>query len=144
MDRNILFLCTGNSARSQMGEALLNKYAGDVFKVYSAGTDPSDGVFPPVLEAIKQIGIDISQNKPKGINAFLGNFYFEKVIIVCANAEHQCPNILGPADRLFWPFDDPAEAGGSDADILAMTCKIRDQIDAKIKEWLKEQGIKDL
>jgi arsenate reductase len=141
MDRNILFLCTGNSARSQMAESLLRKRAGNVFRVYSAGTEPKDEVFPPVVKVMEEIGVDISDNKPKGVGQFLGRVYFEKVIIVCDDAEKKCPAVFGPAQRLFWPFDDPASALGSEADVLAMCRKTRDQIDSRICEWLKEQGI---
>jgi len=141
MDRNILFLCTGNSARSQMAVALLRKRAGNTFFVYSAGTEPKDEVFPPVVKVMEEIGIDISDNKPKGVRQFLGRVYFEKVIIVCDDAEKKCPAIFGSAQRLFWPFDDPASALGSEADVLAMCHKTRDQIDSRICEWLKELGI---
>jgi arsenate reductase len=141
MERKILFLCTGNSARSQMGEALLRKYAGHVFEVYSAGTEPGVTVFPPVVEAMKEIGIDISAQKPKGFDKFLGHLRFEKVIIVCSEAEKKCPGIFGPAQRLLWPFDDPAAAAGSPEDILVFTRNIRDQIRDRILKWLEEQGI---
>ncbi len=141
MARKVLFLCTGNTARSQMGEALLRKRAGHIFEVYSAGAEPKDRIFPPVVEVMKEIGIDISANKPKGVETFLGKMVFEKVIIVCADADKKCPQIFGPAQREFWPFEDPAAAQGSEAEILATCRKIRDQIDAKICSWLKEQGI---
>lgn len=141
MQRRVLFLCTGNTARSQMGEALLRKRAGHVFEVYSAGAEPKDRVFPPVVEVMKEIGIDISDNKPKGIATFLGKMHFEKVIVVCADADKKCPQIFGPSQRVFWPFEDPAAIAGSNEKIIAMTRNIRDQIDAKICSWLKEQGI---
>jgi arsenate reductase len=124
-----------------MGEALLRKHAGDVFQVYSAGTEPKDEVFPPVVEAMREIGIDISQQKLNGIEEYLGRVHFEKVIVVCGDAEQKCPSIFGAAERLFWPFDDPAEATGSEEDVLAVARKVRDQIDARICAWLEEQGI---
>jgi arsenate reductase len=141
MDRNILFLCTGNSARSQMAEALLRKHGGDHFQVFSAGTEPKAEVFPPVAEVMRAIGIDISGQKPKGIEPMLGNIHFERVIVVCGDAEEKCPRIFGPAQRLFWPFDDPAAATGSREDVLAVCRAVRDQIDRRICEWLNEQGI---
>lgn len=141
MDRNILFICTGNKARSQMGEALMKKHAGHVFNVYSAGTNPGDEVYPPVVEALKEIGIDISGNKPKSIDQFLGNMHFEFVIIVCAEADKNCPVIFGPAQRLSWPFTDPVDFTGSDEDILQSVRGLRDEMEQKIVGWLKEQGI---
>lgn len=141
MDRNILFLCTGNSARSQMAEALLKKHAGNEFQVFSAGTEPQEKIFPPVVQAMKEIGIDISGNKPKRLKTFLGQKHFEFVIIVCGNADKQCPSFFGNTRRLFWPFDDPAKAPGTKDDILAACRRIRDQIEEKITLWLKEEKI---
>lgn len=138
MDRNILFLCTGNSARSQMGEALLKKHAGDRFQVFSAGTEPKGEVFPPVVKAMKEIGIDLSDHQPKSIDQFLGRVHFENVIVVCSDAEKRCPAIFGTAPRLFWPFDDPAAATGTDEEILQKTREIRDRIDQRIQQWLAE------
>jgi arsenate reductase len=141
MRRKVLFLCTGNTARSQMGEALLRKRAGHVFEVFSAGAEPKDRIFPPVVAVMKEIGIDLSTHKPKGIETFLGRMHFEKVIIVCSKADEKCPQIFGPAQRLVWPFEDPARASGSEEEVLETCRKIRDQIDAKICAWLKEEGI---
>lgn len=141
MDRKILFLCTGNSARSQMGEALLRKHAGETFQVFSAGAVPKEEIFPPVVAVMQEIGIDLSGVKPKGVEAYLGKVHFEKVIIVCAEADKQCPNIFAAAQRVFWPFEDPAAAVGSREEVLAFCRKIRDQIDRKIGEWLELEGI---
>ena len=114
MDRNILFLCTGNSARSQMGAGLLEKHAGSIFKTFSAGTEPKDEIFPPVIEVMKEIGIDISGNKPKRLKTFLSKKHFEHAIIVYSDADKQCPSFFGNTRRLFWPFDDPAKAPGNE------------------------------
>jgi arsenate reductase len=141
MQRRVLFLCTGNSARSQMGEALLRKYAGEDFQVFSAGAEPKDAVFPPVVMVMKEIGIDISSSRPKGLDTYLGHVHFSKVIIVCSEADKKCPQIFGSAQRLYWPFDDPAAVEGTEGEILEACRKIRDQIDAKIREWLKEEGL---
>ncbi len=119
----------------------MRKRAGNTFLVYSAGMEPKDEVFPPVVEVMREIGIDISDHKPKGIGQFLGAVHFEKVIIVCGDAEKRCPAIFGSAQRLFWPFDNPASARGSETDVLEMCRKTRDQIDSRICEWLKEQGV---
>ena len=141
MPRNILFLCTGNAARSQMAAALLEKHAGNIFSAFSAGTIPRDEIFPPVVTVMKEIGIDLSDRLPKGLKTYLGQKHFEYVIIVCSDADNACPAIFGHARRVFWPFDDPARATGSDADILAACRRIRDQIEAKILEWLKQEEI---
>jgi len=141
MDRNILFLCTGNSARSQMAEGLLRKRAGSHFRAFSAGTRPAAEVFPPVVKVMAEIGLDISGQKPKGAERFLGAVYFEAVVVVCADAEKECPSIFGPAKRLFWPFEDPAAVSGSEEGVLAVCRRVRDQIDMKIRDWLEGQGI---
>jgi len=141
MKQKVLFLCTGNSARSQIAEAFLRKYAGDNFQVFSAGAEPSDKIFPPVVTVMKEIGIDISTATPKGLDTYLGHVHFSKVIMVCAKADQKCPQIFGSAQRLYWPFDDPAAVQGTEAEILEACRRIRDQIDAKIHEWLKEESV---
>jgi arsenate reductase len=141
MKPNILFLCTGNSARSQMAEALLRKHAGDYFEAFSAGTEPRQEVFSPVVEVMQEVGIDISNHKPKAIEGFLGRVHFASVIVVCSDAEKNCPLAFGTARRFFWPFDDPAAATGSAEDVLRVCRGVRDQIDRRICEWLKGQGI---
>ncbi|MBN2420009.1 MAG: arsenate reductase ArsC [Deltaproteobacteria bacterium] len=141
MDRNILFLCTGNSARSQMGEALLREHGGGYFRAFSAGTEPKAEIFLPVVEVMSEIGIDISTQKPKSVKKYLGKVHFEKVIIVCGDAEKKCPVIFGPEQRIFWPFDDPVKAAGSREDVLSVCRMVRNQIDKRICEWLREQDI---
>jgi arsenate reductase len=141
MDRNILFFCTGNSARSQIAEAILRQRAGDQFQVFSAGTDPRPEVFPPAVEVMREIGIDISGQEPKGVAHLLGRVHFETVIVVCGDAEQKCPTIFGSAPRLFWPFDDPVAATGSKENVLAVCRRVRDEIDARICQWLQEQGL---
>jgi len=141
MDRNILFLCTGNSARSQMGEAFLRKLGGMTFQAYSAGTEPKGEIFPAVREVMREAGFDLSGQRPKGVDEFLGRTHFEKVIIVCDGAEKRCPTIFGPSQRLFWPFDDPAAATGSRDDVLAVCRRVRDQIRDRVAAWLAEQGV---
>jgi arsenate reductase len=122
-----------------MGEAFMKKYIGNEFRVFSAGIEPKAEVFPPVVEVMREIGIDISDQKPKGVEAFLGKVYL--VIVVCHDAEKRCPNIFASARRLFWPFDDPAAATGSKEEVLSVCRNVRDRIEKKIHEWLKEQGI---
>jgi len=141
MDRNVLFLCTGNAARSQMGEALLRRHAGGRFCAYSAGTDPKSEVFPPVVAVMREVGIDVSGQQPKGTRELPGRVYFEKVVIVCAEAERNCPTVFGAAQRLVWPTDDPAAATGSEDEVLAFTRRVRDELDRRLCDWLNEQGV---
>ena len=122
-----------------MAEALLRQLGGDRFEVYSAGTEPKEVIFPPVVEAMREIGLDISGHEPKGVEAFLGRMHFEKVVIVCDGAERNCPSIFGASQRLFWLFDDPAAASGSDEEVLIVCRRIRDQIGDRIAGWLKDQ-----
>ena len=89
--QKVLFLCTQNSARSQMAEGFLRHLAGDRFEVYSAGIDPTDGIHPCAIEAMSEVGIDISDQYPKGLRTYLGKEFFNYLIIVCARAEEKCP-----------------------------------------------------
>lgn len=136
----ILFLCTGNSARSQMAEALLRHYAGDRFEVHSAGLEPR-GVNPYTLRVMDEIGIDIRSQHSKSVATYLGRMVFAYVITVCSNAEANCPIFPGYTVRMHWPFDDPAAATGSDEEIMAKFRQVRDQIAARIQAWLSEQEI---
>jgi arsenate reductase (thioredoxin) len=90
---------------------------------------------------MKEIGIDISRARPKGLEMYLGQVHFSKVIIVCSEADKKCPHIFGSAQRLYWPFDDPAAVQGTEEEILEACRNIRDQIDARIRQWLKQEGL---
>lgn len=136
----VLFLCSGNSARSQMAEALLRLRAGDAFEVYSAGLEPS-GLNPYTVRVLKEIGIHTDDHYSKALGTFFGKYHFGYLITVCSKAEEKCPIFPGMGTRLHWPFDDPAAFHGSDEETLAFFRKIRDQIDVKILEWLNTQGI---
>jgi arsenate reductase len=105
--KRVLFLCTGNSARSQMAEGILRNLAGDRYDVFSAGTHPK-GMHPQTIETMKEIGIDVSGQASKDVNQFLGE-QFDYVITVCDRAKQQCPVFPG-AEPIHWGFDDPAEA----------------------------------
>ncbi len=133
---NVLIICTGNSARSQMAEGFLKKYVGDHFDVFSAGLEPKE-VNPYAIRAMSEVGIDISQQRSKDIKGFLGQ-HFTYLITVCSNAEARCPIFPAVIYRLFWPFDDPAAFEGTDAEKLAKFREIRDQIDARIQQWMAE------
>ncbi|MGA2724016.1 MAG: arsenate reductase ArsC [Bryobacteraceae bacterium] len=132
--RRVLILCTGNSARSQMAEGLLRHEGGDRFEVFSAGTKPSR-VRPEAIEAMAEIGIDISKHRSKSVDEFVGQD-LDYVITVCNNAKETCPVFPGAARRLHWPFDDPAAVEGSDAVRRAAFRRIRDQIHGRIMVFL--------
>jgi arsenate reductase (thioredoxin) len=136
----IIFLCTGNSVRSQMAEALLRKYANDHFEIYSAGFDPKP-INPFTIKVMEEIGINLEAHYSKDLNQFLGKTHFGIVITVCAKAEKNCPTFPGISTRLSWVFEDPAQIQGTEEEKLAKFREIRNQIDDKIKEWLKERGL---
>jgi len=135
----VLFLCTGNSARSQLGEALLRHRAGDQFRVYSAGTEPK-GVNPFTIRVLQECGISTEGLRSKHIDAVLGWTSVNYLIAVCSDADRNCPVLpLKQGRRLSWPFEDPATVQGTDEEKLAAFRKVRDQMDAKIAEWLKTE-----
>jgi len=136
----VLFLCTGNSARSQMAEAFLRRYAGDHFEVFSAGLEPRP-INPLTLRVMEEIGYDLSDHYSKDVGQFLFRQHFGYVITVCARAEASCPIFPGVVTRLSWPFEDPAAYQGSETEQLAKFREIRDQIDARIRAWLRDQGL---
>ena len=137
----VLFLCTGNSARSIMAEALLRHYAGDYFDVYSAGLEPK-GINPYTIRVLTEKGIDMTDQYSKDVTEYLGEVNFGYLITVCGHADANCPTaFLGVSERLRWTFDDPAAFQGSDEGKLAVFRRTRDEIDAQIQRWLKEQQI---
>ena len=136
----VLFLCTGNSARSQMAEALLRKHAGDRLEVHSAGLEPK-GIHPYTIRVMDEIGVDIRGQSSKDVMTYMGRVHFGVVITVCDNAEKNCPIFPFTTTRLHWPFEDPARFEGPDEAKLAKFRDARDLIDARIRAWLAEQGI---
>jgi arsenate reductase len=137
----VLFLCTGNSARSQMAEAFLRAYAGEHFEIHSAGIEPKGFIFPEVLEVMRERGIDMNGQASKSVSEYLGKMHFSHVITVCGDAEEKCPTIfLNMGIHEHWPFDDPAKFEGTDAERLEFTRRVRDQIDARIQKWVKSQN----
>lgn len=141
--QNVLFLCTKNSARSQMAEGLLRNLVSGRLNVYSAGLEP-DRVHPMAVEVMNEIGIDISGQHSKDVKDYLGRLFTHYLVIVCANAEQRCPSIFpGMVERLFWPFDDPAAIEGPKEKQRAAFRRVRDQIDARLREWLLEIGVRD-
>jgi len=136
----VLFLCTGNSARSQMAEGLLRALAGEQFEVFSAGTEPKDRILPEVEEVMREIGIDISSQWSKSVKEYLGKVNFGYVITVCADAEENCPAVfLNMGMHEHWPFDDPAKF--DEGQRLNSTRRVRDQIEQRLRLWLDSQNI---
>lgn len=133
--KRVLILCTGNSARSQMAEGLLRHDGGARFEVLSAGTRPSQ-VRPEAIEAMREVGIDISAHRSKSVDEFAGQD-FDTVITVCDNARETCPIYPSTTERLHWSFDDPAAADGDFDARLAEFCRVRDEIRARLREFLK-------
>lgn len=123
----ILILCTGNSCRSHLAEGLLRAAAGDLFNVASAGSKPAGYVHPLSIAVLKEIGIDISAHHSKHMNEFLAG-EVETVITVCGNADQACPIFPGQVNRHHWPFVDPAHATGTEAEILDVFRRVRDEI----------------
>lgn len=130
----LLFLCTANSARSQMAEGLLRHYAGDRFEVFSAGTHPSE-LNPLAIRAMKEVKIDISNHTSKPLDRFLGE-PFDYIITVCDRAKEECPVFHGARHQLHWSIDDPADAQGSEEQRLQAFRRSRDEIKARIKLFL--------
>jgi arsenate reductase len=125
----VLILCTGNSARSQMAEGLLRHDGGERFEVQSAGT-VSSFVRPQAIEAMREIGIDISGHRSKSVDEFLGQ-EFDFVITVCDNANENCPVFPAKTKRIHWSFDDPAESG--DIEVFR---RVRDEIRERMREFI--------
>jgi len=136
MTKQVLILCTGNSCRSQMAEGLINTQL-DGFTAFSAGTKPSGYVHPKAIQVMQELGIDLSRNKSENLEQFKGQ-YFDHIITVCDSAKENCPVWLGEAGkRVHIGFDDPADATGTEAEILAEFRRVRDEIADRVLEYLR-------
>lgn len=131
----VLFLCTGNSCRSQMAEGLLRSLAADRYEVFSAGINPQ-GLNQGAVRAMAELSIDISEQKSQHVDEFL-QAGIDTVITVCDNAKENCPIFPGAAKTIHWSFDDPAHATGSDDDRMAVFRRVRDEISAALRDWLE-------
>lgn len=136
--RRVLFLCTHNSARSQMAEGWLRSLAGDHFEASSAGTEAT-GVHPLAARAMAEVGIDLSGHASKILDRFLGEPW-DHVVTVCDSAAERCPVFPGAFERLHWSFPDPSQATGSEEERLAVFRRVRDEIGARIRAWLAERS----
>ena len=130
----VLFLCTHNSARSQMAEGLLRTMAGDRFEVQSAGTEKT-AVHPLAIRVMAEHGIDISGHSSKVHDGLIAASW-DSVITVCDDANERCPVFPGAIERLHWSFEDPSRATGDEQARLVVFRRVRDEIEARLVEWL--------
>jgi arsenate reductase (thioredoxin) len=131
MSKRILILCTGNSARSQMAEGFLKSFDSGL-EVFSAGTHPASRVNPFAIQVMKEVGIDLSNNRPKDVREFLDK-PFDYVITVCDKADKECPFFPGAGKRLHWPFSDPPNDRQITEEVLEQFRKVRDAILVRFK-----------
>ena len=137
--KKVLFLCTGNSVRSQMAEGLLNKFGSGKWRAWSGGVFPSY-VHPLAIRVMGETKIDISRQTSKSMDQFL-NQTFDYIITLCDEAAQSCPAFPGQGKRLHWPLEDPAAAIGTVEERLVVFRRIRDEIKTKIEEFLKSEAI---
>lgn len=141
--KRVLILCTGNSARSQMGEGLLRHTAGDMFEVQSAGVSPSS-VRPEAIEAMAEIGIDISKHRSKSVDEFVGQD-FDYIITVCDNAKEACPVFPGKARRIHKNFEDPPTSSVGDHNSrMAIFRRVRDELRDWLKDFIEAETAKEI
>ncbi len=138
----VIFLCTHNSARSQMAEAFLRKYGGDRFDAYSAGLEPT-GIDPNTERVMEEVGVSLRGQYAKHVQEYMGKIHFSYLITVCDEAEKNCPTVFpGVGQRLHWSFADPSAFAGSDDERLAKFRQVRDQIEQRVKSWIAEKQTK--
>ncbi len=137
MKKKILILCTGNSCRSQMAEGFLKSFDSEL-EVHSAGTNPSDRVHPKAIQVMQEEGTDISKNRPSNVDQLL-NESFDYVVTVCDNAKETCPVFFGKVGaQLHIGFEDPADAQGTEQEILSTFRRVRDQIKNEFYKFYNE------
>ena len=136
--KTVLFLCTGNSCRSQMAEGLVNHLLGDAWQAVSAGTQPSGYIHPLAIAAMAELGIDISQGRSKNAAEFRA-LPLDLVITVCDDAAENCPLWLGQGRVVHHAFQDPAKASGTEAEKMLVFRRVRDEIQNWLLPYLKTQ-----
>ena len=137
MKRGVLFLCTGNSCRSQMAEGWLRTLGGDRFEVYSAGIVAHEKN-PRAIAVMHEAGVDISTQESEALDpGILGRL--DLLVTVCGNADETCPAIPATCEKVHWPFDDPAKATGTEQEIMAKFCRVRNQIRGKIAAFIADE-----
>lgn len=139
MNKRVLFLCTGNSCRSQIAEGWLRHLGSDRYEALSAGTRPQ-GVNPLAVRVMAEVGVDISGQRSKSVDKLLGED-LDLLVTVCGGAKESCPVFLGKVkERQHWPFDDPAEAQGPEEDVLHVFRRVRDEIRRGVEQFLAGGG----
>ena len=133
----VLFLCTHNSARSQMAEGFLRAMAGDRFEIASAGTEATR-VHPLAIRAMEEVGISLAGHTSKTLDRFQGQPW-DYVVTVCDSANERCPAFHAPTRRIHWSFDDPSRATGAEEERLEVFRKVRDELLARLRAWLAEK-----
>ncbi len=137
--QKVLFLCTGNSARSQIAEAYLRNFGGDRFEACSAGLEPQE-INPLTRIVMAEAGVSLEGQYAKDLSKYLGREHFSFLITVCSNAEQRCPSTFpGIGERIRWVFDDPAAEEGSEDEKLAKFRQVRDQIAERVRQWIDSQ-----
>ena len=139
--QKVLFLCSGNSARSQMAEAFLRAYAGDRYEAHSAGLRPKGDLNPYTVRVMEEKGISMEGHRPKDVKEYLANATFSYFFTVCNQAEEDCPKafLMSAGRHYYWGFEDPVAFVGSEEDILNKFREVRDQIETQVKVWIGEQ-----
>ena len=137
--KRVLILCTGNSCRSQMAEELWESLGKGEWEAESAGSKPSGYVHPLAIEAMRELEIDLSENTSKHLDQFTEQ-NFDLVVTVCDNAKESCPVFSGATLTLHWPFDDPADATGTDEEKMKIFRRVRDEIKTKIQTFLADES----
>jgi arsenate reductase len=140
MDKpKVLFLCTHNSARSQMAEAFLRKYAGERFEVHSAGLE-SRGIDPLTMQVMEEAGLSLEGQRSKSLQDHFMKVSFGYLITVCGGADKMCPTLPGVSKRMHWSLEDPSAFEGTDEEKLTRFREVRDQIETRVVDWLEEMG----
>ena len=138
MKKRVLFLCTGNSCRSQMADGIINHDFADTIEAFSAGTEPH-GLNPRAVQVMAEIGIDISTNSSDHLDLFEGQS-FDYVITLCGDANDKCPLLVGGVKRIHIGFDDPPRATGSDQEILNVYRRVRDEIRTQLGDFYRKEN----
>lgn len=138
-NKRVLILCTGNSCRSQMAEGLVNHLLEGKWEARSAGTRPAARVHPLAVEVMAELGIDISAGQPEPVDCYLDEPW-DLVVTVCDSAKEFCPVFPRPAETIHIPFDDPADADGTDEEKMRVFRRVRDEIRDRLIEAVRKRG----
>jgi arsenate reductase len=137
--KRVLILCTGNSCRSQMAEGFVNYLLAGRWEARSAGTRPAGRVHPLAVRVMAEVGVDISGGVPEVVDRYLDESW-DLVVTVCDSAKESCPTFPRPVDQIHLPFDDPAEAGGPEAEKMAVFRRVRDEIRDRLVTAVVQRG----